>query len=222
MENFKKALEYYSEVSSLDWRVNQLKDMIDCIGYFPFPRVNCIETGASKDFVTDGAVGTFFAKLCELTQGEFHSVDIEPSTVKKSKELYKSLNLEVFHYTQDSVKFLKETSVSPNLVHLDSWDVDLENPLPCALHGWREFEAIEDKMPVGSILIIDDNWFKGTWVEWVYSDRPNKKIDIDYPILGKGALVWHFIEEGESNWKKLSEDKVGSSQKIIYQKVKFS
>jgi hypothetical protein len=31
------------------------------------------------------------------------------------------------------------------------------NPLPCALHGWREFEAIESKMPIGSIIIIDDN-----------------------------------------------------------------
>ena len=42
------------------------------------------------------------------------------------------------------VSFLQETNIVPNLVHLDSWDVNLKNPLPCALHGWREFVAIED------------------------------------------------------------------------------
>jgi len=128
--------------------------------------------------------------------------------------------LKSHHYVNDSVNFLKETEIIPNLVHLDSWDVDLKNPLPCALHGWREFEAIENKMPIGSILIVDDNWFRGTWVEWTYPNKPNERIDINYPILGKGALIWHFIENNKSNWIKISEDTVGSNIKLVYKKIR--
>lgn len=215
-----KVFKEYNNISPHKARKYQLSPVIDILSNsFKFDSVICIETGASKDFVSDGAVGTLFANACNLTDGEFHSVDIESKTVEKSKVLYNSLNLKANHYCEDSVKFLKETQIIPNLVHLDSWDVNLKNPLPCALHGWREFEAIESKMPLGSILIVDDNWFKGTWVEWTYPHKPNEKINIDYPILGKGALIWHFVESGESNWEKLSNDIVGSNQKIVYKKI---
>ena len=218
-----EILEWYGGVSLNKERKNQLKPVIKILkDSFKFDSVICIETGASKDFATDGAVGTILAKASNLTGGEFHSVDNDPNVTEKSKNLYDSLKLTHHQHTSDSVKFLKETSIIPNLVHLDSWNVNLKNPLPCALHGWREFEAIEDKMPVGSILIVDDNWFKGTWIEWVYPHKPNERIDIDYPILGKGALIWHFIESGESNWVKLSEDVVGSNEKLVYKKIKSS
>lgn len=101
---------------------------------------------------------SIFAKLCQFTNGEFHSVDIDDQIIEESKMLYEELGVPVNHHMQDSVKFLKETNIIPNLVHLDSWDLDLRNPFPSALHGWREFIAIEDKMPVGSILIVDDNF----------------------------------------------------------------
>jgi len=216
---FKEALNWYKGVSPNGRRIQQLESVVDVIEDFPFSEVCCIETGASQNW-NDGCVGAFFAKLCQSTNGEFHSVDLYDHIVEGSKALYKELRIPANHYAQDSVKFLEETNVVPNLVHLDSWDLDLKNPFPSALHGWREFEAIENKMPIGSILIIDDNYFKGSWVDWVYPHKSNERIDINYPILGKGALVWHFIESGESNWKKLSEDTVGSNIKLVYQKVK--
>ncbi len=219
MSKLKESLDWYNSISPNKDRKRQLNQLVNELeGKFEISPIVCIETGASKDFVTDGAVGTFLAKLCQLGGGEFHSVDISPQTVDKSTILYDELGLNVNHYVQDSVEFLKQTDVVPNLVHLDSWDVDLKNPFPCALHGWREFEAIENKMPVGSILIIDDNWFKGTWVEWVYPHEPSEGIDINYPIVGKGALVWHFVESRDSNWEKISEDVVGSNNKIIFRK----
>ena len=47
-----------------------------------------------------------------------------------------------------------------------------------------------------------------------------KRIDIEYPIVGKGCLIYNFVEGGSSNWKKLSKDVVGSNQKIIFKKIK--
>ena len=161
------------------------------------------------------------AKLCELTNGEFYSIDNNKDIIDKSKKLYLNYNLKTNHHLQDSIEFLENTPIIPNLIHLDSWDLDLKNPFPSALHGWREFIAIENKMPIGSIIIIDDNFFKGTWVSWNYSDeREREKIWIDYPIVGKGSMVYHFIENGKSNWEKLSVDEKGSSIKLVYKKIK--
>ncbi len=209
---------------SLD-RINQVKDIIPIIeNNFQFDKVNCIETGASSTFKDDGAVGIIFAKACQITGGEFHSVDIDEEVVNRSKKLYDKHKLDVNHYIQDSVNFLnnldKTVDFIPNIVHLDSWDVQLYNPLPCALHGWKEFVAIEDKMPVGSILIVDDNWFKGTYVEWVFPHKEDEVIDVTYPILGKGALIYHHIKDCKSNWVKISNDVIGSNTKIVYKKCK--
>jgi len=228
--NLEKAYKWYKSNSkkSKQNRYRQLEKVIEEIkDEFNFKKIVGIETGASQD-KNDGAVGLFFAKLCELTDGEFHSVDNNKDVHNQSKIMYDKFGLKVEHYLQDSIEFLKNTKVIPNLIHLDSWDLNLLNPFPSALHGWREFIAIEDKMPIGSVIIIDDNFFKGTWVNWVLDyiegksmdDQEYKKIDIEYPIIGKGSMVYHFVEEGKSNWKKLSKDIVGSNQKITYIKIK--
>ena len=191
-----EAYSWYSKYNPTQLRSTQLTKVIEEIeDDFNFKKIICIETGASHNW-DDGCVGVFFAKVCELTNGEFHSVDINPD--------------------------LNNTKVIPNLVHLDSWDLDLTNPFPSALHGWQEFIAIEGKMPIGSILIVDDNFFKDTWVSWDYLDgRESKKITITYPIVGKGSNIWHFVNSGKSNWKKLSKDTVGSNQKLIFKKIKL-
>ena len=92
------------------------------------------------------------------------------------------------------------------------------------MHGWREFEAIESKMPVGSIIIIDDNWFKGTYVSWNIweNDKIIKtdRIDVNYPILGKGAHIYQWVDSGDKNWKLLSTPIIGINNKIVIQKVK--
>jgi hypothetical protein len=66
-----------------------------------------------------------------------------------------------------------------------------------------------------------DNFFEGTWIRWDYQDeRESERIDINYPIVGKGSMVYHFVEEGKSNWEKLSIDSLGQNEKIIYKKIK--
>lgn len=216
---FEEALNWYKAISPSSMRVEQLESVVDVIEDFPFEFVCCIETGASQNW-DDGCVGAFFAKLCQFTNGEFHSVDLYDHIIEESKALYEELRIPTNHYVQDSVKFLKETSIVPNLVHLDSWDLNLKDPFPSALHGWEEFKAIEDKMPVGSILIVDDNFFKGTWVDWNYIDgRKSERININYPIVGKGSNIWSFVESGGSNWKKLSKDIAGPNVKLVYQKI---
>ena len=224
MTIFDKALESYTHFNktspqSEKDRIDQLTRLTKILNdNFKFDTINCIETGGSQSWV-DGMVGYYFAYLTNHTKGQFISVDIDPSIKSNVYQAYKNLdpNLEILHVTDDSLNLLKNPPLIPNLVHLDSWNVDLMNPLPSALHGWREFEAIESVMPKGSIIVIDDNWYRGTWVEWnTFIDSKKVKterIDINYPCLGKGAHIYQWALPGDKNWKILD-----TSYKLIIQK----
>jgi hypothetical protein len=225
MTIFDKALSSYtlqnqlSPISGKD-RIGQLEILTNLLNqHFKFDVIHSIETGGSQSW-GDGMVGYYFAYLSNNTEGKFTSVDINPDIKDGVYKAYLDLdpNIKIDHITDDSLNILKNPPYTPNLVHLDSWDVNLLNPLPSALHGWREFEAIESQMPVGSIIVIDDNWYKNHWVEWVttYSDgRPQnkQKLDINYPCLGKGAHIYQHLLPGDKNWKILD-----AGYKLVIQK----
>jgi hypothetical protein len=231
MNIFQKSQELYTfhynrqNGAAAPIRLKQIESVTDVLtNHFPFDVVNCIETGASQNWF-DGMVGYYFASLTKITQGKYYSVDNDPNLEQKTLDAYSKIDstLEVNHITDDSVNFLKSVDFTPNLVHLDSWDLDLENPFPSALHGWREFEAIESRMPIGSIIIVDDNFFGGTFQEWFYHDNltgervGSKIIDIVYPIVGKGSHIYQYAERNDTNWNIISKGGVGN-QKIIIQK----
>jgi hypothetical protein len=226
MNIFQEALESYKLHSinngrpSSD-RINQLTRVTNILEtHFKFDTIYSIETGGSQNW-GDGMVGYYFACLANKTKGKFYSVDINPELESKVYEAYNKIDpsLKITHITDDSLNLLKDPPYMPNLVHLDSWDVDIKNPLPSALHGWREFEAIESKMPLGSIIVIDDNWYKEWWVEWntwVNNEIVDTEIiTIDYPCIGKGAHIFQWALPGDKNWKILD---VG--YKLILQKIK--
>ena len=199
-------------------RIIQLTRLTDILNeHFKFGKINSIETGGSQNW-EDGMVGYYFANLSNITHGKFTSVDIDPNLESKVYKAYYDIdpNLKINHITDDSLNLLKNPPYIPNLVHLDSWDVWLKDPLPSALHGWREFEAIESKMPIGSIIIIDDNWYPESWVEWITNNGKGnittEIIEIKYP-LGKGAHIYQWLLGNEKNWKILD-----AGYKLVIQK----
>ena len=86
-----------------------------------------------------------------------------------------------------------------------------------------EFLAVKDKMTSGSIIIIDDNYLQGTWIDWRIM-KNNEVIDvkrytIDYPIIGKGAHIYQWCQNPETNWDLIGEHySVGPNLKLIIQK----
>jgi hypothetical protein len=206
-------------------RIHQSESLFNCLNkHFFFDKVICIETGASQN-KKDGCFGLYLGKIVGSTSGEFYSVDINEKILTNSSIFYSEFlpNLQVTSIVGDSINYLTNFEGSPNLVHLDSWDLDLKNPVPSMLHGWLEFQAIKDKMPSGSIIIIDDNYLKDTWVEWNYlkdEEIYNQEIiNITYDIVGKGSLVYHYCQSYESDWKIIGEHYLpGSRIKVIVQK----
>ena len=219
----KKELDFYKSIT--DRRLEQADTVYNAlISHFNFDKVECIETGASQN-LDDGCFGLYLAKIAQSKGGSYHSVDIYEDIVNKSKLIFEKYipGLNVNHYVSDSVKFLEEYNGNPNLVHLDSWDLDITNPVPSMLHGWLEFVAIKDKMPSGSILMIDDNFFKGTVIYWHIlmngELKEVKEVNVDYDLIGKGSLIYHFVKEKESNWELIGNHYVaGPNLKLFFRK----
>jgi hypothetical protein len=193
--------------------------------FFNFSTIECIETGASQN-TKDGCFGLLLAKMCQSTGGVFSSVDLDPDISKKSVALYNSFfsEIQINSHVGDSVEFLKNYGGSPNLIHLDSWDLDLKNPVPSMLHGWLEFDAIRKKMPSGSICLIDDNFLKGTFTWWnLINPEGNilhsEEIETTYDIVGKGALVYHWAKKEETDWDLIGDHYyAGKNIKVIVKK----
>ncbi len=190
---------------------------------FNFNYIECIETGCASGGYDN--FGVYLAKYCKDNGGKFSTVDISEDNINKSKDLYFDAigDNDNKYFIGDSITFLKSYEGKPNLVHLDSYDLDILNPLPSMLHHWLEFEAIQDKMPQGSILVIDDNFFKGTVIYWhVFLDgglKEEKKIDVDFDLIGKGSLVYHFVKEKKSNWELIGNHYIaGPNLKLFFRK----
>lgn len=202
-------------------RRKQCQTLLDSINdEFNFDEIIVLETGASSSY-GDGLFGLFLGYVTKKTNGKMISVDISEEIVETSKTIFKTAvrDLDYSAHVGDSVSFLNNIDEIPNLVHLDSWDFDLFNPLPSALHGWEEFKAIESKMESGSIIIIDDNYIRGTLLEWYFFDGKRDEVVIKYPMLGKGAHVYQYVLNDNTEWKLIgSHYGTHDNIKIIIQK----
>jgi len=206
-----KYLDYYLSFNKDENRKHQA-ETIDKIleEYFNFDYVECIETGISSGNYDDFAL--YLGKLCEEKNGKYHTVDNDINKIEDArinlKEKLPNLDLNIYH--DDSVNFLKNYQGSPNIVLLDSYDFDPTKPFESMLHHYHEFLEIKDKMPKGSLIIIDDNYIKNSII--YYNSFFNGELkdtivfDVKYDLYGKGTLIHSAIKENKfTDWELISE-----------------
>jgi hypothetical protein len=184
-------------------RRKQCQTLLDSINdEFNFDKLIVLETGASSSY-GDGLFGLFLGYVTKKTNGKMTSVDISPEMVDKSKVIFNQAipELDYSIHVEDSISFLKNLDEIPNFVHLDSWDFNLFDAFPSALHGWEEFKSIESKMPKGSIIVIDDNYKQETYVQWFHRDGKEDGMLIKYPMFGKGAHIYQHVLHKETDRK---------------------
>jgi hypothetical protein len=96
--------------------------------------------------------------------GQLYSVDIRDEPRRKLGRLGSNVVLSV----GDSVEFLqnfsKSTKEKIDLLYLDSFDVDWNEPMASAVHGFKEFECSLPSLKSGSIVIIDDTPNTIKWI----------------------------------------------------------
>ena len=106
--------------------------------------------GANSSQLFDAYVSTF--------GGEFTTVDLRLGPMLKLRPLLTPRSTTA---CGDSVAFLRRwvrrnPHQKVDLVYLDSWDLDVENPMPAAAHGFSEYHAIQPALRDGSLLLVDD------------------------------------------------------------------
>jgi hypothetical protein len=217
-----KKIDDYWNNFGYEVRRNQCMSLINSLNdRFNFETLRVLETGVSQSY-RDSLWGLFLGFATGLTNGKMDAVDINELYAENSNKLFKGIipNLDYQTHVQDSILFLENYQHQPNIVHLDSWDLDLKNPLPSALHGWKEFVAIKNKVPKGGIIIIDDNYIDKTWIEWNYPNGYSEKIVTQYPMTGKGSLIYHHVIEGKDDWELIGTHYNDHTNiKIIIQKI---
>lgn len=152
--------------------------------------LNIIETGTSAW----GADSTrLWDEYARYSEGRVRSVDLRPDpSMQLSGKLSKNTELSI----GDSVEFLQslyDNKESVDLIYLDSYDVDWENPVPAELHGEAEFKIAMELVRVGGIILIDDTPTPDAASR--VGIRMNDAVTGGFPsIRGKGAKALQIVE----------------------------
>lgn len=152
-----------------------------------------IETGTMRPGFTeegDGQSTQLFNSFAKYHNGKVYSVDIDPKTrefaaTKTDCEVTKL-------FTRDSVRFLWDFDKYsyldiPNLIYLDSYDVDFSNPIASNLHHIKELVAISRHLNKGVIVAVDDCRF--------IEGDPRVPNGVRAADVGKGNFVSSFMND---------------------------
>jgi hypothetical protein len=170
------------------------KAFIEVLGNFDGRPLQILETGTSAW----GADSTrLWDEYVRYAGGHVKSVDIrsEPSEQLKGR-LSRNTHLEV----GDSVAFLQrlaDKSELADLIYLDSFDVNWQDPEPAEIHGEAEFKIAMGMIRVGGIILIDD-----TPTPEVAAQNgicpPNTREEGSFRFRGKGARAFRLVEQNSN------------------------
>ena len=141
-----------------------------------------VETGSLREvgnWAGDGQSTVLWKEFSQLLPCEIHTVDLNPAT----SEIVRSICGDAVNvHTGDSVAFLHRMATMPSprqidLLYLDSYDFDPDNPFPSSFHHIKELIAVRPCLGPGSIIAIDDNF-----------QTPEGK------IIGKGSLAMEWFD----------------------------
>lgn len=106
------------------------------------------------------------------------SIDIDEKALQTAQE--NSCAKEYMNYILgDSVKVLTHQDQMIDLLYLDSFDVDMNNAGPAAMHCLFEFCSAKPLLKSGSIVFIDDSPIAGA----------------EFKVGGKGAFVADYFRQ---------------------------
>lgn len=115
-----------------------------------------VETGCLRDvgnWAGDGQSTFIWDWVVSLTGGTVWSVDISPQNVAAARSVT-SNNVQLV--LGDSVSFLSCFKGPIDLLYLDSFDLDPDNPMPAARHHMNELTAAKRNLWPESIVMVDD------------------------------------------------------------------
>lgn len=174
--------------------------------------ISVVETGTMWNSLGDdqGAFTMIFADLIKnYTGGKIITIDISEQHMNLCKENTKNFSDVIEYVVSDSVEYLSNLSKGfvkkIDLLYLDSFDLDMTDPLPSQIHHLRELSSIYHNLSKNVSIAVDDNLMPNCWIEWFVQNKhlgQEKMIINSYDkILGKGTLVDRFLLD--NGWYRL-------------------
>jgi hypothetical protein len=141
-------------------RASGFRYMIEHLEQAPHVTPVIIETGTARqkgNWGGDGQSTLIWDFWLKYRSGRGISVDISEEACHAAVNQVDH----VFVYCTDSVRFLglKETvnyAQACYLLYLDSFDLDISDPIPSALHHLMELTAVWADLPSGCLIVVDD------------------------------------------------------------------
>jgi hypothetical protein len=135
-----------------------------------------VETGTARNgdqnFWGDGGSTIIFGDWAAHNQAIFYSVDITPGAIENAKKATQAYAKHIQFFCCDSIEFLHHFSQPIDFLYLDSYDFNLQDPLPSQHHHLNEIMAAYPWLHKNSVVMIDD---------------------CDLPHGGKGKLVIEYL-----------------------------
>jgi hypothetical protein len=162
--------------------------------------VGIVETGCVRqpdNWAGDGQSTILFDKYAEFHPGSaVFSIDRDPQAAALCSSLVSD---RVRIHARESIAYLKSLTDDPpseldfvDLLYLDSYDVDFDNPLPSAIHHLKELLAIAPLLSSETLVVVDDSpsCFFGVRDE-------NNSFELFRPprIAGKGRLIAEYAAQ---------------------------
>lgn len=121
---------------------------------------NLVETGTARCGATnclgDGCSTVIFAHWAKDHGAALISIDIDSRAVLESMRAVRSINPVVHFAIYDSIAFLNRYDKQIDFLYLDSYDFDVNDPLPSQEHHLNEIIAAYPHLTKESIVMIDD------------------------------------------------------------------
>lgn len=167
-----------------------------------------IETGCARpphpqwgnedvSFKDEGFSTRLFDAFINEHNGELHSVDINPIHVEYAQSIVS--NKAQIH-CDDSVAFLwtanqnlTEQNYFVDLLYLDSFDYEPDDPWPSAVHHIKELTSIISRLKTGSLIAVDDNFGTPSLRKGKGPIIAEFMKSINKPLVHEGyQLIWRF------------------------------
>ncbi|MBO1362100.1 hypothetical protein J2D73_20190 [Acetobacter sacchari] len=139
-------------------RAGGFKAIFDALDQHDIPLI--IETGClrvARNWEGDGQSTFQFDWYARERKGRVLTIDINPQSVDSARRACSSVTSTILNDSVATLDALGTVGMPPaSLLYLDSFDLDINNPMPSAIHHAMELMAARRLLGPGSIVCIDD------------------------------------------------------------------
>ena len=155
--DFKSAYDVHLR-PRLDKRADGFAVIFDRLDKHPRPLI--VETGCLRvpdNWAGDGQSTFQFDWYARERQGSVFTIDINSASIDSARRACSGTTSTILNDSRPALHSLGQNCARPaSLLYLDSFDLDLNDPMPSAMHHATEMMAARGLIGEGTIVCVDD------------------------------------------------------------------